>query len=113
MEHTPPSRKLTGWKYPNSTWPVWTTFNYRYAQMHGPHEPAWEFYKDQMDYIACNNFAMQSGKTKRDLAIWQFITGYPYHIRSRTYEPFDLENAGEGVSIAKSAEWLTHNRLYL
>lgn len=63
--------------------------------MHGPHEPAWDYYRDQMDFVARNNFIFQSGKPEIDIAFWQKITTYPGHIQLRTYEPSDLEEAGQ------------------
>ncbi|KAF2732260.1 secreted protein [Polyplosphaeria fusca] len=80
--------------YGNTTWPTWTTFNYQYSTMHGPHEPAWEFYRDQLNFIARNNWVFQSGIPRLDIAIWQKMTTYPGHIQLRTYEPTDLEKAG-------------------
>lgn len=62
--------------------------------MHGPHEPAWEFYRDQFDFIARNNWVFQTGIPRMDIAIWQKNTVYPGHIEARTYEPTDLEEAG-------------------
>lgn len=63
--------------------------------MHGPHEPAWDFYRDQIDFVARNNYVLQSGTPNRDVAFWQKITSYPGHITARTYEPIDLEVAGK------------------
>ncbi|KAF2205690.1 hypothetical protein GQ43DRAFT_477176 [Delitschia confertaspora ATCC 74209] len=81
-------------QYGNTTWPTWTTFNYQYSGMHGPHEPAWEFYKDHLDFVARNNWVFQSGIPRLDIAIYQKITVYPGHIQLRTYEPADLETIG-------------------
>jgi hypothetical protein len=62
--------------------------------MHGPHEPAWDFYRDQIDFVARNNYILQSGVPKRDVVFWQKKTTYPGHITARTYDPTDLESAG-------------------
>ena len=62
--------------------------------MHGPHEPAWEFYRDQFDFIARNNWVFQTGIPRIDIAIWQKMTVYPGHIEARTYQPTDLEEMG-------------------
>ncbi|KAL9109497.1 MAG: hypothetical protein Q9227_005832 [Pyrenula ochraceoflavens] len=80
--------------YGNTTWPVFTTFDYQYSAMHGPHEPAWDFYKDQVDFVARNNFIWQTGVAKMDIAFWQKVTVYPGHIQTRTYQPDDLERVG-------------------
>lgn len=80
--------------YGNTTWPVFTTFNYQYSEMHGPNSPAWAYYSDQMDFVARNNWVLQTGVPKVDIAIWQKVTTYPGHIELRTYEPTDLEDMG-------------------
>ncbi|KIW43060.1 uncharacterized protein PV06_04207 [Exophiala oligosperma] len=80
--------------YGNTTWPVFTTFNYQYSNMHGPSDPGWEYYRDQIDFIARNNFILQTGVPKFDVAFWQKMTTYPGHIQLRTYQPTDLEEGG-------------------
>ena len=62
--------------------------------MHGPSQPAWVDYADQMDYVARNNWVLQAGVPKIDIAFWQKVTTYPGHIQLRTYEPTDLEELG-------------------
>ncbi|KAK5108481.1 hypothetical protein LTR62_008299 [Meristemomyces frigidus] len=81
-------------QYGNTTWPVFTTFNYQYSSMHGPHEPAWEDYHDQMAFVSRSNWVMQSGVPQVDIAIWQKVTDYPGHVQLPTYAPTDLEAAG-------------------
>ncbi|KAI1609048.1 hypothetical protein EDD36DRAFT_499381 [Exophiala viscosa] len=80
--------------YGNTTWPVFTTFNYQYSSMHGHNDPGWDFYRDQIDFVARNNFLLQSGVPKFDVAFWQKMTTYPGHIQLPTYAPTDLEAAG-------------------
>jgi hypothetical protein len=62
--------------------------------MHGPHQPAWDFYREQFDFIARNNWVFQTGIPRMDLAIWQKRSTYPGHVELRTYAPTDLEDAG-------------------
>ncbi|KAK4892845.1 hypothetical protein LTR27_008759 [Elasticomyces elasticus] len=62
--------------------------------MHGPSQPAWVDYADQMNYVARNNWVLQAGVPKLDVAFWQKVTTYPGHIQLRTYEPTDLESRG-------------------
>ncbi|KAF2113084.1 hypothetical protein BDV96DRAFT_150975 [Lophiotrema nucula] len=81
-------------QYGNTTWPSWSSFNYQYSEQHGPHQPAWEFYREQFDFIARNNWVFQTGIPRMDIAIWQKITIYPGHVQLRTYAPTDLEEAG-------------------
>ncbi|KAI6911775.1 hypothetical protein KC348_g12866 [Hortaea werneckii] len=81
-------------EYGNTTWPVFTTFNYQYSDMHGAHRPDWFQYREAMDYVARNNWVMQTGVPKMDVAFWQKVTTQPGHIELRTYEPTDLEEMG-------------------
>uniref|UniRef100_A0A0W0F3T5 Secreted protein n=1 Tax=Moniliophthora roreri TaxID=221103 RepID=A0A0W0F3T5_MONRR len=57
--------------YPNTTWPGITTFAYNYAEMHGPRNPAWawDHYKEYLDFVARNQYILQSGIAKVDVAI--------------------------------------------
>ncbi|KAF7514705.1 hypothetical protein G7054_g15078 [Neopestalotiopsis clavispora] len=80
--------------YGNTTWPGFTTFNYQYSDMHGPYQPGWQFYKEYMDFVGRNNFVLQSGRPKIDIAFWQKRTTYPGHVELRTYPATDLESAG-------------------
>ncbi|KAK3636141.1 hypothetical protein LTR56_014304 [Elasticomyces elasticus] len=73
---------------------VFHGFNYQYSNMHGPSQPAWIDYADQMNYVARNNWVLQAGVPKLDIAFWQKVTTYPGHIQLRTYEPTDLESRG-------------------
>jgi hypothetical protein len=75
----------SGW-YPQTTWPGFTTFSYLFSEMHGHHQPAWDFYSDSLDFIARNQFIFQSGIPKVDLVFWAKYTTYG------TVQPFYLPN---------------------
>lgn len=60
--------------------------------MHGRHQPAWDFYKDSMDFIARLSYIFQTGVPKRDLAFYSKMTTYPDIFTN--YQPVDLEEAG-------------------
>jgi len=62
--------------------------------MHGPSQPGWAYYPDQMDFVARNNWIAQAGVPKMDVAFWQKVTTYPGHVQLRTYQPADLEEMG-------------------
>lgn len=81
--------------YPNTTWPGFTTFDYSYSDMHGRHQPGWEFYGDFMDYVGRSLYAMQSGVPKRDVAFWLKITNWAAHQIFSEYQPNDLQTAGK------------------
>ncbi|KAK5120725.1 hypothetical protein LTR85_006083 [Meristemomyces frigidus] len=78
--------------YPNTTWPGFTTFAYLFSEMHGRHQPAWDFYSDSIDFIARNQYIFQSGVPKLDLAFYSKYTTYAA-IQS-FYAANDLVDAG-------------------
>ncbi|OCL07765.1 hypothetical protein AOQ84DRAFT_408338 [Glonium stellatum] len=82
---------LTLYQYGNTTWPSYTTFPYLFSEMHGRHQPAWEFYSDMMGYTSRLMYIFQSGVPRMDLAFYQKFTTYPNVVRN--YQPTDLEEA--------------------
>lgn len=78
--------------YPNTTWPGYTTFNYRFSAMHGPRQPAWEYYDNFMNWTARVQHVAQSGIPKIDLGFWLKRDDY-YSVDSQ-YFPNDLQEAG-------------------
>ncbi|GAB7361969.1 hypothetical protein MBLNU230_g2006t1 [Neophaeotheca triangularis] len=78
--------------YPNTTWPGYTTFAYRFSNMHGPRQPTWEHYRDYMDWTARTQFVAQSGYAKIDLCFW--LKRNEYFDVFSMYEPNDLVEAG-------------------
>ncbi|RMY75379.1 hypothetical protein D0862_13944 [Hortaea werneckii] len=78
--------------YPNTTWPGFTTFTYRFSNMHGPRQPTWDFYPDYMDWIARTQYVAQSGIPKMDLAF--YLKQDSYSSVENQYEPLDLQIAG-------------------
>lgn len=84
---------LTSLQYGNTTWPSFTTFNCAFAEMHGRHQPAFEFYSNPIGYTARLQYIFQSGVPKMDIAFYQKFTAY----RSvpRNYQPIDFETDGK------------------
>lgn len=78
--------------YPNTTWPGYTTFTYRFSNMHGPRQPTWEYYDDYMNWTARTQYVAQSGIPKIDLAFWLKKDDY-FEVPS-VYLPNDLQDAG-------------------
>ena len=75
------------------TWSGWATFDYAYSEMHGPRQPAWNFFKDGgIDFVAKLSYIFQSGVPKMDLAFYQYITTYPVVVQNCM--PTDLGKAG-------------------
>ncbi|KAI7973218.1 hypothetical protein EIK77_004495 [Talaromyces pinophilus] len=58
--------------YPNTTWPGYTAFFYVYTEMWNRIQPAWNHMKDILDYVGRNQFVLQKGVIKVDLAFYQF-----------------------------------------
>ena len=84
--------------YPNTTWPGFTTFTYRFSNMHGPRQPAWEYYDDYMNWIARTQYVAQSGIPKVDLAFW--LKSDQFFDVEQRYWPLDLEEAGKRYTIS-------------
>lgn len=91
--------------YPNTTWPGFTTFSYRFSNMHGPRQPSWEYYDDFMDWTARMQFVSQSGVPKMDLAFW--LKRNQFYKVTSVYAPNDLQEAGFGY------EYLSPDNFFL
>lgn len=78
--------------YGNTTWPGFLTFNYAFSEMHGPRQPAWEFYDEWLDWTGRTQFVAQSGVPKIDVAFWSKLTSYEKV--TTQYMPTDLQDAG-------------------
>ncbi|KAG7095059.1 hypothetical protein E1B28_005849 [Marasmius oreades] len=57
--------------YPKTTWPGICTFAYNFAEMHGPRMPAWDHYGEYMSFLARNQYILQSGVPKVDVALYR------------------------------------------
>ncbi|KAL0581293.1 hypothetical protein V5O48_000776 [Marasmius crinis-equi] len=57
--------------YPGTTWPGICTFAYNFAEMHGPRMPAWDHYPGYISYLARNQYVLQSGIAKVDVALYR------------------------------------------
>ncbi|KAF2172380.1 hypothetical protein M409DRAFT_50088 [Zasmidium cellare ATCC 36951] len=78
--------------YPNTTWPGYSTFTYRFSNMHGPRQPTWKYFDDFMNWTARVQYVAQSGVPKIDLVFWSKKNDY-YEVDSQ-YLPNDLQDAG-------------------
>jgi hypothetical protein len=79
--------------YGNTTWPGFTTFDYAYSEMHGRHQPGWDFYSDFLNWTARIQWVAQTGVPKMDIAFWSKSTDYRQ--LSAKYTPTDLLEAGK------------------
>ena len=79
--------------YGNTTWPGFTTFVYMFSAMHGPRQPAFAFYSDFLNWVSRNQFVLQTGIPKVDIAFWSKSTNYKTVATS--YDSTDLEDAGK------------------
>ncbi|KAF9261145.1 hypothetical protein L218DRAFT_906058 [Marasmius fiardii PR-910] len=57
--------------YPRTTWPGLCTFAYNFAEMHGPRMPAWDHYEGYMSFLARNQYILQTGVPKVDVALYR------------------------------------------
>ncbi|KAF7338556.1 Secreted protein [Mycena venus] len=79
--------------YTGCTWPGFTTFDYNFAEMHGPRNPAWNYYKEYLDFLKHTQYALQSGIARVDVAIYRKA----YDVTAINAPPFQgdsLFNAG-------------------
>lgn len=60
--------------YPNTTWPGYTTFYYLYSEMWTPNLPTYGsgHLKDTLDYFGRNQWVLQRGVPKVDLAVYYY-----------------------------------------
>ncbi|KAJ5639241.1 uncharacterized protein N7484_007103 [Penicillium longicatenatum] len=79
--------------YGNTSWPGFTTFMYEFSAMYGPRQPAFAFYSDFLNWVSRNQFILQTGIPKIDVAFWSKSTTYKSVPTS--YAPVDLQEAGE------------------
>lgn len=88
---------LHGWpfsgNYGNTTWPGFTTFAYAFSEMHGPRQPAFEFYPDWMNFVSRCQFIGQTGIPKVDLVFWH--KQLSSSSGATVYYPDDLRSAGK------------------
>jgi hypothetical protein len=85
--------------YGNTTWPGFTTFDYTVSEMHGRHQPGWDFYSDFIDWTARTQWVVQTGIPKIDLAIWSKTTDYRSIVTQ--YTPSDLVDAGMYINLER------------
>ncbi|KAF2643404.1 hypothetical protein P280DRAFT_394111 [Massarina eburnea CBS 473.64] len=58
--------------YPNTTWPGYSTFWFEFTEMWNQHQPAWQHMKDSLDYVGRNQWVLQQGSPKVDLAFYLY-----------------------------------------
>ncbi|SCO30892.1 uncharacterized protein FFMR_02093 [Fusarium fujikuroi] len=74
-----------------STWPGFTPFQYIYTELWSPKQPAWKYMGEMMNYTARNQFVLQQGVAKKDLAFYLYKD--PFGI-SDEYNGTDLRASG-------------------
>ncbi|KAK1227081.1 hypothetical protein PQX77_009914 [Marasmius sp. AFHP31] len=99
--------------YPGTTWPGLCTFSYDFGDMHGPRMPAWDHYAGYMSYLARNQYILQSGVPKVDVALYRraynltqyFTSPFPSDsliLAGFTYEYVSPENFKlPGISVSR------------
>ncbi|KAJ4289046.1 hypothetical protein N0V90_011388 [Kalmusia sp. IMI 367209] len=77
--------------YPNTTWPGYTPFTYQFTEMWNQIQPAWQHIKDSLDYVGRNQWVLQQGQPKVDLALYAYAA--PWTIVTR-YDSDNLRHWG-------------------
>ncbi|KFZ24118.1 hypothetical protein V502_01397 [Pseudogymnoascus sp. VKM F-4520 (FW-2644)] len=78
--------------YGNTTWPGFTSFDYTFSDMHGRHQPGWDFYSDFIGWTSRTQWFAQTGVPKMDVAF--YIKSVDYRSYSNKYNSPDLVKAG-------------------
>lgn len=60
--------------YLNTTWPGYTPFFYYFTEMWSQVQPAWNHMRDALDYFGWNQWALQPGTPKVDLAFYLYAS---------------------------------------
>ncbi|KAJ7231473.1 hypothetical protein B0H12DRAFT_1146523 [Mycena haematopus] len=77
------------------TWPGFTTFDYNFAEMHGPRNPAWQHYKEYLDFLKHTQYALRSGVAKVDVAIYRKA----YDVTATDAPPFQGDSFPENLKL--------------
>lgn len=77
--------------YANTTWPGYTPFNYEFTDMWNSIQPAWQHLKDSLDFIGRNQWVLQQGQPRVDLAFYAYAS--PWTIVER-YDSDNLRSLG-------------------
>ncbi|KAJ6500360.1 hypothetical protein C8R45DRAFT_977374 [Mycena sanguinolenta] len=88
------------------TWPGFTTFDYNFAEMHGPRNPAWQHYKEYMDFLKHTQYALRSGVAKVDVAIYR----KDYDVTAIDAPPFQGDSL---FNVGYTYEYISPENLYL
>lgn len=91
-----------GGEYPGATWPGHTPFQFIFTELWGPRHSAWDYMAEMMNYTARNQFVLQSGVAKKDLAFYMYKD--PYVITPE-------RNATDIRARGKSDPKLVHNEV--
>jgi len=77
--------------YPGTTWPGYTTFFYMFTEMWNRIQPAWQHFKDTLEYVGRNQLILQKGVPRVDIAFYLFAS--PWQPASR-YPSTNLQDLG-------------------
>lgn len=77
--------------YPNTTWPGYTAFYYRFTEMWNQVQPSWMHMRDSLDYVGRNQWALQQGTPQIDLAFYVYDS--PWLLLAQ-YNSTNLEKLG-------------------
>lgn len=79
-----------------TTWPGYTTFQYTFTEMWGPHMPAWNHMNDIMDYTSRNQLILRAGVAKKDLVF--YLYNDPYVVGSE-HDGHELRAEGKSLKV--------------
>ncbi|KIX10705.1 uncharacterized protein Z518_01789 [Rhinocladiella mackenziei CBS 650.93] len=62
--------------YPNTTWPGYQAFGFRYTENWSGLQPCWQHLSDTLDYVGRTQYVLQQGIPKIDLAFYLYESPY-------------------------------------
>lgn len=86
-------------QYPNTTWPGYTTFWFDFTDMWNPIQLAWRHMHDVLDYVGRNQWTLQQGTPKVDLAF--YLCASPWTPVTQ-YSSTSLQGLGKWNYLSKS-----------
>jgi hypothetical protein len=76
--------------YINTTWPGYTAFFYRYTEMWNQIQPAWDHMQENLDYVGRNQWILQQGSPRIDLAFYSYKSPWAPTIEYKSTNLADL-----------------------
>jgi hypothetical protein len=78
--------------YPNTTWPGYQAFGFRYTENWSGLQPCWQHMSDYLDYVGRTQYVLRQGVPKVDLALYLYEGPYEPSVQ---FQSAALQDQGE------------------